>query len=295
MDTDQLAAFDRIARHGSFSRAALALGIGQPAISARIRNLEDSVGGALFSRGRRVALTALGESFLPYARRVLDVLREGVDSAQSAQVGGRGHVKLGTLGSLAGGLVGPALARFMRSHPEVPCTLRSADHETLLQMLYDGLIDLALVAWPAAELAAAELSPIFLYEEPVVLVAHPEHPLARKRTVSQAEVARLARPLIRLRWWPQHDPRITALADRSGAFAELPMETARHLVLHGTGAGFFVRTFIAADLAEGALVSIAVRGLAPSRTSALVRRRRSPLSPAAAALIECLRVQAQRR
>jgi DNA-binding transcriptional LysR family regulator len=69
MQLEQLVAFDRVAREGSFSRAALALGLGQPAVSSRILALEDAVGGALFLRGRAIRLTALGESFLPYARQ----------------------------------------------------------------------------------------------------------------------------------------------------------------------------------------------------------------------------------
>src|SRR6202011_1499538 len=81
MDFDQLAAFERIAREGSFSRAALAIGIGQPAASARIPALEAALGGALFTRGRRISLTPLGEGFLPFARRLLETLDEGVQAA----------------------------------------------------------------------------------------------------------------------------------------------------------------------------------------------------------------------
>src|SRR5882672_640990 len=109
----QLATFERVVREGGFSRAAFALGIGQPAISARIRALEETVGGPLFTRGRRIGLTALGESFLPYARRALEILGEGVEIARLAQVGKRGRVTIGALGSLAGGLVGPALAELI--------------------------------------------------------------------------------------------------------------------------------------------------------------------------------------
>ena len=129
MQLDQLIAFDRIAREGSFSRAAVGLGLGQPAVSARILALEDAVGGTLFVRRRTLRLTALGESLLPYVRRALEVLREGVEASRLAQVGERGSVRIGALGSLAGGLIGPAVAEFIRTHPKVDCTVRSGDHD----------------------------------------------------------------------------------------------------------------------------------------------------------------------
>src|SRR2546423_9157439 len=274
MDIAQLAAFDRVAREGSFSRAAISLGIGQPAVSSRIQNLEDALGGALFRRGRSISVTPLGESFLPYARRVLALLHEGVESARMAQVGGRGRIKLGTLGSLSAGLIAPALARFAPTHPQVDCMLRSADHEVLVQMLVDGIVDLALIAWPCPESAAAELAPIFTVQEPVVLVANPEHPLAKRKTVTRDEVANLSRPFFRLRWWPAHHPEITSIAERSGTAMEVPMEIARPLLLRGQGAGFFVRTYLAQDLADGALAESPVPRLGPLTPG-------SPLGPAA--------------
>jgi len=293
MHIAQLAAFVRVARDGSFSRAALSLGIGQPAVSSRIQGLEDELGGALFRRGRRISVTPLGESFLPYARRVLDVLHEGVESARMAQLGGRGRVKLGSLGSLSAGLVAPALARFNRTHPSVDCMLKSADHEVLVQMLVDGIVDLGVIVWPCPESAAAELAAIFLLQEPVVLVAHPRHPLATRKSPSREEVAQLTQPFFRLRWWPAHHPELVRLAERAGTAMEVPMEIARHLALHRQGAGFFARTYVAQDLADGALVEIPVRGLPRlTRGTALVRRRRSPLGPAAAELIQVIHAQA---
>jgi DNA-binding transcriptional LysR family regulator len=296
MDVDQLRAFDQVVREGSFSRAALALDLGQPAVSARIQALEDKVGGTLFTRGRRIALTALGESFLPYARRALEVLREGIDAAQAAQVGRRGRVRLGTLGSLSGGLVGPALAAFVSAHPDVDCALHAADHEVVARLLLDGIVDLALITWPCSEGEAADLTPLLRLHEPVVLVAHPSHPLARRRVVTEDELVRLARPFLRLRWWTTHHPEINRLAARAGHACDVPMETARYLVLHGVGAGFFTRTYVADELARGELVALEVRRMAPLyRDSALVRRSRSaPLSPASAALITALSAQAER-
>ncbi len=297
MDVEQLRAFDRVVREGSFSRAALALGIGQPAVSARIQALEDAVGGTLFTRGRRIALTALGDSFLPFARRALDVLAEGIEAARQAQVGQRGRIRLGTLGSLAGGLVGPALAAFVAAHPNVEYTVRAADHEVVAAMLLDGIVELALITWPCVEAEAADLTPLLRLHEPVVLVAHPAHPLAaRRHVVSEDELVRLARPFLRLRWWQNYHPEINRLADRTELAFDAPMETARYLILHGVGAGFFTRTYVADELARGVLVELQVSGLAPLfRDSALVRRSRSlPLSPASASLIQALTAQANR-
>jgi LysR family transcriptional regulator, low CO2-responsive transcriptional regulator len=292
MTVDQLAAFERVAREGSFSRAAVALGIGQPAVSARILALEDELGGSLFVRARSIRLTGLGSSLLPYVRRALEVLREGVEAARLAQVGQRGSIRVGALGSLAGGLVGPALAEFLRSHPRVECTLKAANHEVLLQYLLDGLVDLALVVWPCA--SAVELTPLFVFREPVVLVAHPRHPLARARRVTRDEVARLAGPFLRLRWWQSHHPQLDELARLSDTAVEVSMEMGLHLVSNGIGAGFFTRTYIAEEVASGTLAEIRVSGMAPLfRDSALVRRRHSgPISPALAEFIQLLRARA---
>src|SRR5262245_22155681 len=100
MDTDQLLAFARVVREGSFSRAARTLDIGQPAVSARIQALEAQLGGPLLTRGRRIGLTALGAGFLPFAQRALEALDEGKRSARLAQSGDRGRVTLACLGSL---------------------------------------------------------------------------------------------------------------------------------------------------------------------------------------------------
>lgn len=293
MDSAQLITFDRIVREGSFTRAAVALRLGQPAVSARVAALELEVGGVLLARGRRVSLTALGEAFLPFARRALDVLGEGVEVARRAQVGQRGRLRLGALGSLAEGLVGPALAVFARVHPEVDCLFRSAEHERVVELLLDGVVDLGIVTWPCSESAAAQLHPIAVFREPVVLVASPGHALARTREVDEDALVRLGRPLLKLRWWPDHHPEVLRLAARTGTDLDVSMEAARQMVVEGVGVGFFTRTFIAEDLERGRLVALTVRGMTPlSRGSALVRRRNGPLSPAAAAFVECLRRRA---
>ena len=114
--------------------------------------------------------------------------------------------------------------------------------------------------------------------------------------MSREELVQNARPLLRLRWWPSHHPELLRLAQAAGTSVDVTMEAARRMVLDRVGAGFFTRTYIADDLARGALKEIRVRKLAPvHRDSALVRLRRTvPLSPPAQQLVELLRAHAQR-
>src|ERR1700737_2683934 len=110
MDRQQLVTFERIVREGSFNRTARALDVSQAAISGRIQALEAEIGGPLFvGGGRRVTLTEAGEAFLPYARRALAVLAEGVEAARGAHTGQQGRVAIGAIDSVVDGLLVPAV------------------------------------------------------------------------------------------------------------------------------------------------------------------------------------------
>lgn len=294
MDTDQLLAFQRVVREGSFSRAARTLDLGQPAVSARIQALEAQLGGALLTRGRRLGLTPLGATFLPFVERALETLDEGLKSARQSQSGRRGRVTLGALGSLAGGLLGPALVQFVGDHPEVECSMRSGDHEFVLQLLADGVVELGIIAWPCRDAAARELTSLLVLRERVLLVAHPRHPIARRQRVSRAEMVELARPFLHLRWWPRHHPELSRIASEAGRALEIPMQAARHLALQGAAVGFFPQVLVGEELERGALVEVPVSDLAPiERQSALVRRtKHGSLTPDARAFVDSLRRQA---
>jgi LysR family transcriptional regulator, low CO2-responsive transcriptional regulator len=285
MDVDQLITFDRIVREGSFSRAAWELHIAQPTISARIHALEREVGGALFARGgRRVGLTALGASFLPYARRAIEVLTEGTAAAREAQDGQRGRLTIGVLGSLAGCFLAPALGQFQRGHPHVECYVRAGSHQRMVDLLCDGVVELGLIAWPCIDPLSVDLAALLLLREPVVLAVSAGHPLAEQKQATQREVAEQAEPLLLVRWWQSTHAAVARLAAQARAVANVPPETARQLVLDGIGIGFFTRTQIAGALAAGQLCEVPITDLGPiTRDSALVRLARQKQPSAVAA------------
>lgn len=302
MDFQQLTAFDRIVREGSFSQAARELNIAQPTISARIQSLEQEVGGALLTRSNQgVKLTALGVSFLPYARRALAAMLEGTAAVAEAQRGQRGRVSIGVLGSLAQTLLGPALASFQVNHPTVECYVRSADHLPMIEFLYDGVVELAILAWPCVQPLTEEIIPLIHFREAAPLVVHHHHPFAQRIGdgsvgVTQAEIAASETRFLPLRWWQITPPEIMQLARRARFTADVPQEIAVYLAREGRAFGFFTQGYVATELAEGLLTAVPIVDLPPlHRDSALVRLdRQSELSPASMALVRTIRERAKR-
>lgn len=295
MDTDQLQAFDRIVRAGSFSRAAWELGIAQPTISARIQALEQAVGGPLLTRaGRRVGLTPLGAEFLPYAQRTLALLAEGVAQAQQSQAGLRGRLTLGVLGSLAGCVLGPALAAFGQQRPLAECYVRGGSQQKVIELLCDGVVELALAAWPCTNPPQAALEPLLLLREPVLPLAPARHPLAGQPAVTADELASQAAPLLLVRWWQVTHPLVARVAARAPSVANVPPETARALLQAGVGLSFFTGPQAAELLESGACAALTLAGEPPLwRESALVRLARpAPTSPIAAEFVAALRAHA---
>jgi DNA-binding transcriptional LysR family regulator len=187
------------------------------------------------------------------------------------------------------------MAAMIRDHPDIEWLVRSGSHEVVLGLLWDGIVELGVIAWPSPEAIAADLIRVVVWREPVLLVAAPDHPLAWRRPVTRDDIARLARPFLRLRWWRTHHVEVDRIADRARRAIEVPMETARALALRGVAVGFFPRTYIADELAAGSLVALAVRNMAPLwRDSALVRRPRVAAAPVLAATVDALRAQAER-
>ncbi len=147
-ELEQLAAFAEIVRAGGFHAAARRLGVAQPSLSARIKELEGLLGVALLERGgRRLKLTPEGRELLDYAQRILALGREAVE-----RVGARdrpaGRVRLGTTAIPAVTWLPHLMARLARLHPAIRLEFVVESSETLAGLLRAGALDLACLAGP---------------------------------------------------------------------------------------------------------------------------------------------------
>ncbi|TGU99814.1 LysR family transcriptional regulator [Mesorhizobium sp. M00.F.Ca.ET.151.01.1.1] len=119
-DLNELTMFAAIARHGSFSSAALALGIPKSRVSRRIAALEARLGVRLLQRSTRsVNLTSVGREFLKHCNEMIDAARMAFEIAEQAGEAPAGRLRVSCPVGLAHVFVAPVLWKFMRDHPAV--------------------------------------------------------------------------------------------------------------------------------------------------------------------------------
>ena len=276
----QLQIFDAAARALSFSRAAEALHLTQPAVSMQIRQLEHFAGVPLFERtGRRLHLTGAGEELVQHARAVLRAL-EVADEAFAAMKGLRGgRVKLAVV-STAKYLAPRLIARFREAHPGVQVRLQVENRESVVRMLAANEVDLALMGRPPGEL---DLEATAFADHPHVVIAPPDHPFAGRRRVeldalgAEVFLVREAGSGTRTAMERFFEERKIPL--RVGM--EMPSnETIKQAVMAGLGLSFISLHTIALELSAGALAIVNAPGLPVVRKWYVLHRAEKRLSPA---------------
>jgi LysR family nitrogen assimilation transcriptional regulator len=145
MDLRALRAFDSVAEHGSFSRAAATLGMAQSALSRQVSALERELGGRLFHRtGRGVALTELGERLAPRAGSLLTEAAAFVELSRGAREQPAGEVTLGVVPAAARGLVAALAGRLRSAYPGIRLRALEAYSGQVEEWLAAGRVDIAI-------------------------------------------------------------------------------------------------------------------------------------------------------
>jgi len=186
MDLRQLEIIRAIADTGSFTAAGEKLHVSQSAISRQILLLEDELGEPVFHRiGRRIRITPAGESLLQLSHRVFRDLQETVTTISDKREALSGTMRL--VGGMTVCLyVFPALlAEVRRVHPHLDMKVTVGSAERSIAMLRSGAGDLGMITLPVE---ATDLVSVPVLEEELLLITYPAHPLAKKKSITPADL-----------------------------------------------------------------------------------------------------------
>jgi DNA-binding transcriptional LysR family regulator len=296
METDRLSgvelrhflALQAISAHGSFGRAAKALGYTQSAISQQIAALERSVGEKLVERPggpRAVSLTEAGELLLRHAEAIIARMKAAQADLAAFTEGEAGPLRVGTYQSVGARLLPALVRRFKEQFPLVNVQLsESAIDDELEARLERGEVDLSFVMLPMNE---APLEAVQLLADPYVLIVPAHSPLAgRAQPPSLREIAR--QPLIGYRQCRSMAAIETAIR-RAGAepgivFRSDDNGTVQGLV--GAGVGVALVPQLTLQPTDGSLEVVQMGDLLPPRLIGIAWHRDRYRTPAARAFVE---------
>jgi DNA-binding transcriptional LysR family regulator len=294
MELGEIRVFLAIAAERSFSRAARRLGRTQPAISQALRRLEDHLGEPLIDRSARDGtLTEAGIAFRDYAQRLLDVADEAERAVLELRDVRRGRVLIGTNEGAVHALL-PVIELFRERYPGVQVDVRRVPARQVGQELLARALDFAVVTFHPSERGLAALT---IDSDELVLLTHPSHPFARKKTVTMEAVGRetviahndpspLRERVLRAFEQRHHELNIR--------IALPSLDAIKRAVEMRMGVALLPRRCAVSELALGQLAAVRVPELRSPRNVRLVFRHPGERSRAAAAFLDAARAYASK-
>jgi len=285
MDLAELRVFLTVAAERSFSGAARKLHRTQPAVSQAIRRLEDDLGERLFDRSfKDGALTDAGRVLQSYAERLLRLSEEAEGAVREFQDLRRGRVMIGANEAGVHSLL-PLIGRFREAHPQTMVDVRRVPSRQIGLEVLQRSLDFGVLTFEPAERGLGSLA---IGGDELVLLTHPSHPFARRRTVSLEDLGR--QPVI-----AHNDPspareRVLRLFEERHAPLEIrvslpSLDGIKRAVEMQLGVALLPRRCALAEIASGQLAAVRVPEARRPRRLRLVYRQSGEMSHAAAAFL----------
>ncbi|WP_024302898.1 LysR family transcriptional regulator [Pseudogulbenkiania sp. MAI-1] len=286
IDTIGVQAFIAIAESGSFQTAAESLFLSQAGITRRLQNLEEYLGVKLIERTTRsVALTRVGEDFLPHAKRLLSELASSLSEIRDTGKLKRGSVTIACVPTVGVRFLPKIIQAYSAKYPD--------NHIKILDHTSAGVSSAVLqreaeFGITIAGSHHAELSSVPLLEDDFVLICRDDHPLSDKAQLSWKELEPY--PLISIGQFSGNRP----LLDRALETQNLALQsvyevqrvsTALGLVAEGVGAAVLPRLALQSDAYPRIRVLSLVEPVV-ARGLVLIARKTAEFSPAAGALYD---------
>lgn len=268
----QILAFLEVARRGNLSRAAEALYVSQPTLTARLQALEAELGEQLFVRTRRgMRLTEAGEAFLPYAEHTVQAISDGRERLSELRRGTVGKLLLGAPSTVSTYALPALLARFTSEHPGVRLSVMTGTSEEILELVLHDRIQIGLMR----SLGHPEVEAVPVYSDALLAVVSPSHRLAGRK-VRLAELA--GEPLVLFGRSSSYRAFTHAVFRQAGVMPDSVLEldnieAAKKMVEHGIGISLVPHSAVTGELASGVLSVVdLVDTTLPRREIVAVRR-----------------------
>ncbi len=262
MEIRQLKAFVAIAEAGTFTAGAERVHVTQAAISMQIRQLEQETGVRLFLRTpRRVLLTEAGERLLERARRILREHDAALAELRELAGAESGRLRIGTASAMIASDPLPQILQELRTlHPRAEIVVESGTSAALVEQILAGELDIAFVSLPVE---ARGVETEVLSRDELVAIARPDHPLATRRVVDAATLAR--ERLILGERGGNTRRLIDQFFAQAGVRPHVAMELSRlaaikRMVEEGMGVGIVPSQSVRQEVAEGRLVAWWIKG-----------------------------------
>jgi DNA-binding transcriptional LysR family regulator len=272
----QIEGFIEIARQGNMRRAADAMALSQPALTARLQGLEEELGASLFRRTHTgMVLTPAGRAYLPHAERAVEAIRSGGSLIRELEYGVIGELALAVAPAVSAYVLPEILVRFTERHPDVRLLVRTGHSEEIVDLVARGEVELGIVR----QLRDARVRSRSLYEDELLLVARPDHPFAKAGEVDVSEI-RHAQLILFDRTSSYYDVtnalfRIAGVVPR-GVTEVDNIEAAKRMVERGLGVALLPGTAVADALSGGSLREIKLAGAAAIRRRIVAVERPVP-------------------
>jgi DNA-binding transcriptional LysR family regulator len=285
----QLEGFVEVARRGSVTRAAEALYVTQPALTARLNTLELAVGTKLLVRRRGgVRLTEAGRAFLPYAERSLQAIADGRQVLDELARGVAGHVAIGASPAVSTYALPSILKRFAETHPDVQVAVRTGHSEEVVELVKRDEVSVGL----GRALRDPEVESFTLYEDELVLVVHPKHRFGT--TVRPGQLG--SEQFVLFDKASSYHELTSALFLEAAIAPRSVMEldnidSAKKMVQQGLGVALLPALAVADEVRAKRLRVVGIAGRRPPRRPIVAVRRKGTGAPsgATAAFLELLR------
>lgn len=290
MNLDTLRLYCDVVRLRSFSRGAAANSVSQSAASQAIQQLEAELDVALLDRSRRpLQATEEGRGFYEACRTLL----QGFDKARADLAASRqrveGTVRVAAIYSVGLHDMSRHMQPFMAAYPQARVLLECLHPHKVVEVVVNDEADVGILSYPTA---TRVLTVLPLRSEPMALVAHPSHRLARRRLVSAADLN--GEKFVAF----DHDLPIRKAIDRAlkqhGVKVEVVMEfdnveTIKQAIGINAGVSILPRPTVLKEIGIRTLAAapLAIAGLV--RPIGIIHRRGKRLTPAVAAFIDLLK------